>query len=206
MASTRKQHTKTGSLSDRNLAAVALTKRRAGEKPTGNELAALKRVEKAHEEEKRWEYYATIPQKHWREMSGKQTRQLKAQAELHGIPFGGATISLPDVVKSLHEFLAKHRFAIADGQDGDGETSTAAKRRYAVARADREEMVRDREKGKLVTAEWARERRSEVLRWAVNVMERAPSELYSLLAGKPKAQIRKIVHGYFKRIRNETFG
>jgi hypothetical protein len=40
------------------------------------ERAALKRHEKDKEERLRWQYYNSIPQKHWRSMSGRQTKRM----------------------------------------------------------------------------------------------------------------------------------
>ena len=102
---------------DKQLAAAAMRKRQAGEIPTPRELQALKRVERQLEEEKRWEFYRSIPQKHWREMSGgRQTKVINEQAERYGIPFGGRTIVLPDVVRALHDFFAKNAVILAAGE------------------------------------------------------------------------------------------
>ena len=76
---------------DRELAAEALRRRQAGQRPTRRELAALRRVEKARDDELRWQHYRTIPQKHWREMSGRQAKVINEQAATHGIPFAGRT-------------------------------------------------------------------------------------------------------------------
>jgi hypothetical protein len=93
---------------DQELAAAAVQKRRAGEKPTRDELRALKRVLKSKEEDARWKFYSSIPQRHWIKMSGRQAKVVNEQAILYNIPFGGKTISLPEVVKALHDFLAKN--------------------------------------------------------------------------------------------------
>lgn len=107
----------------RELAARALEKRRRGETPNSQELAALKRFERQEEERQRWEFYRTIPQKHWREMSGRQAKVLKEQAELYGIPFGDREIDLPSVVQALHDFLARNARLLAnageENQDAD---------------------------------------------------------------------------------------
>ena len=84
---------------DKSLVAQALRKVAQGEEPTPKERAALRKYEKKQEETRRWQYYASIPQKHWREMSGRQSKVLNEQAARYGIPFGGPTISLPDVVR-----------------------------------------------------------------------------------------------------------
>lgn len=98
---------------DRDLAREAIKKRQSGETPSPREAAALRKIERASEEERRWEYYRTIPQKHWKEMSGRQTKILQEQAELHGIPFAGKTIDLPTVVKAIHDFFARNKFKLA---------------------------------------------------------------------------------------------
>ena len=68
-----------GSL-DRRQAAEAYKKVLAGQELTVREQTALKRFEKEKEERLRWQYYASIPQKHWREMSGRQTKVINEQA------------------------------------------------------------------------------------------------------------------------------
>ena len=91
---------------DREQAAAAIRKVAAGQKLTTKEQSALRRYEKQQEEDRRWQYYASIPQKHWRQMSGRQTKVINEQAVRYGIPFGGASINLPDVVRGIHDFLA----------------------------------------------------------------------------------------------------
>ena len=81
------------------------------------EREALKRHEKEQEEARRWQYYASIPQKHWRQMSGRQTKVLNEQAALYGIPFGGATVDLPKVVRAVHDFLAENAHKLARDDD-----------------------------------------------------------------------------------------
>lgn len=135
---------------EQQAAAAALRKMQAGQKPTRAEAAALKRVEKAQEERRRWEYYESIPQKHWREMSGRQTKVLHEQAERYGIPFGGRTINLPDVVRALHSFLKENALRLAyDESDPmmSGLTSPALeeyrRERAALARLDRLEREQE---------------------------------------------------------------
>lgn len=102
---------------DRRLAAAALDKNRRGQKPSREELRALRRVTAAEEERKRWEHYAAIPKKHYIELSGRQSRTLNQQAEIYGIPIGGRTIELGRVLKWLHDFLAKHKHRFAAEAD-----------------------------------------------------------------------------------------
>ena len=102
---------------DKELAAAAYRKVMAGRTPTARERAALKRYEAEQEERRRWRYYRAIPQKHWRAMSGRQTKVLHEQAERYGIPFGGRTIRLPAVVRALHDFLAANAGRLASDDE-----------------------------------------------------------------------------------------
>ena len=87
--------------------------------PNAREVAGLVRYEKLKEEKQRWQYYRTIPLRHWREMSGRQAKVLIEQADLHGIPFSGKTIDLSAVVAALHNFLADNKYKLAGGDDDD---------------------------------------------------------------------------------------
>lgn len=116
---------------------------------TEAEHKALKRHEKSKEERLRWQYYRSIPQKHWRTMSGRQTKVLNEQAVRYGIPFGGAAIDLPAVVKALHDFLADNAQKLARDDDVllQGGNSPALERyreeRAEIARLDRLERQRE---------------------------------------------------------------
>ncbi len=76
-------------------------------------------------------------------MSGRQTKVINDQATRYGIPFGGASIDLPNVVKALHDFLADNAQLLAREADGMlvGASSPALERyreeREALARLDR---------------------------------------------------------------------
>ncbi len=133
---------------DKRAAAQVLDKLKSGASLTSTEKRTLKRYEKEREERLRWEYYKSIPQKHWREMSGRQTKVINEQAERYGIPFGGRTIDLPSVVRGLHNFLAENAAKLAADDDPlmRGEGSPALERyreeRAAIARLDRLERER----------------------------------------------------------------
>ncbi len=128
---------------DQELARSALEKQRSGRRPDSREQAALRRLEKRREEETRWQYYESLPQKHYVAMSGRQWKVLAEQAERHGLPIVGKVLSLPKIVKAFHDFLAanKHRLAAANGEDPlmAGEGSPALER-YRTVRADQEEL------------------------------------------------------------------
>lgn len=133
-----------------DLADAAIVKRAKGEVPTARELSALRRVETEQEEHRRWSYYEDIPQKHWRAMSGRQAKIINEQAERYGIPFAGRSISLPDVVKALHDFLAKNARRLTRGEpddsmlDGDGSPALERYREERAVIAQLERMERER--------------------------------------------------------------
>lgn len=110
---------------------------------TDKERAALKRHEKDKEERLRWQYYAAIPQKHWRQMSGRQTKVINEQALRYSLPFGGPHINLPAVVRAFHDFLADNAHKLAKDETDlmQGAASPALERfreeRAALARLDR---------------------------------------------------------------------
>ena len=122
---------------DKELATAAYRKVMAGEKPTAREQSALKRYEKQQEEQRRWAYYESIPQKHWRQMSGRQTKVLQEQAERYGLPFGGRTVDLPKLVRSLHDFLAANARRLSSDDDDllHADVSSPALERYREERA-----------------------------------------------------------------------
>jgi len=127
-----------------DLAKSGLDKLKAQKKVTAREQKAIRDLERKREETLRWQYYETIPQKHWRMMSGRQAKVFLEQAERYGIPFSGKTINLPAVVRALHDFLAanKYKLAAAGNEDpmmigGDG---SPALERYRLARAEEVEI------------------------------------------------------------------
>ncbi len=102
---------------DSDLVARAYRKVMDRQELTKPERAALKRHEREKEERLRWQYYGSIPQKHWRQMSGRQAKVINEQAERYGIPFGGPSINLPAVVRALHDFLADNAHKLAREDD-----------------------------------------------------------------------------------------
>lgn len=137
----------TGVSGDQQQATAAYAKALRGEALSERERAALKRFEKQREEQLRWKYYATIPQKHWRQMSGRQTKVLHEQAARYGLPFGGAVVHLPELAKALHDFLATHATKLtADDPLLQGAASPALEQyrqeRAALARMERRQRER----------------------------------------------------------------
>ena len=136
---------------EKETATRAYRKVMAGESVTAEERSALKRYEKQQEEERRWQYYESIPQKHWREMSGRQTKVLHEQAEKYGIPFGEKTINLPRVVRSLHDFLAANARRLSEDDDLlDAAISSPALERYREERAILAKLDRLEREGQLI--------------------------------------------------------
>jgi hypothetical protein len=133
---------------DGDLVARAYRKFMDRQELTQAEREALKRHEKQKEERLRWQYYHSIPQKHWRRMSGRQTKVINEQAARYGIPFGGATIDLSAVVKGVHDFLAENAQKLARDDDVllQGGSSPALERyreeRAELAHLDRLERQR----------------------------------------------------------------
>jgi hypothetical protein len=161
---------------DADLVQRAYRKVMNNEELTKEERRALKRHEKEKEERLRWQYYGAIPQKHWRAMSGRQTKQINEQAERYSIPFGGATINLPDVVRALHDFLADNAVKLARDEDplmqGSGSPALEKYReeRAAMARLDRLER-----EGSLLPRDDVREalgRMASMLRSAGEALQR----------------------------------
>lgn len=134
---------------DRARFAKAIRKGMEGELLTRADERALRRFEREWEERLRWAYYEQIPAKHWREMSGRQTKVINEQAERYGLPFGGRLIDLPAVVRRLHDFLADNHRQLGSSAGEDmmsGPESPALERfreeRAALARLDRLERER----------------------------------------------------------------
>ncbi len=133
---------------DGDLVARAYRKVMDRQELTGAEREALKRHEKQKEERLRWQYYSSISQKHWRQMSGRQTKVINEQATRYDIPFGGPKIDLSAVVKALHDFLADNAQKLARDDDVllQGSNSPALERyreeRAELARLDRLERQR----------------------------------------------------------------
>ena len=162
---------------DKDLVTRAYRKVMDGQELTKPERAALKRHEKDKEERLRWQYYAGIPQKHWRQMSGRQTKVLNEQAARYGIPFGGATINLPAVVRALHDFLAENAVKLARDEDPllQGGPASPALEAYRVERAALAKLDRMERERLLVPRDDVRQalgRIAAILRGAGDTLQR----------------------------------
>jgi hypothetical protein len=105
--------------SDRQLAAAALEKKRLGQKPTRDESAALRRLQRETDERSRLEHFRAVRQKEWREWSGRQAKVIAEQAARYGLPIGGPTIDLTQLAPALHDFLAANARRLSAGEDED---------------------------------------------------------------------------------------
>ena len=161
---------------DADLVARAYRKVMDKQELSKDERRALKRHEADKEERLRKQYYASIPQKHWREMSGRQAKVINEQAQRYGIPFGGATINLPAVVKSLHDFLADNAVKLARDEDPLMQgTGSPALERYREERALMARLDRLEREGELLPRDEVREalgRVSSILRSAGDTLQR----------------------------------
>jgi hypothetical protein len=161
---------------ERRMVAGAYRKVMAHKQLTASERAALKRHEKEQEERLRWQYYGSIPQKHWREMSGRQAKVLNEQAERYGLPFGGATINLTALARALHNFLAQNALKLANEDDALlGGGSSPALEEYRKKRAALADLDLLERQNQLIPRDQARQamgRVAGILRNAQEALQR----------------------------------
>jgi len=127
---------------DRKLASDALSKMKRSEVPNARESSALKRIEKDREEKLRWQYYRSIPKKHWQEMSGRQIKVINEQGERYNLHLAERQIDLPKFVRAFHDFLAANSVKLSTETDpllAAGGDSVGLER-YRTARASQEEI------------------------------------------------------------------
>ncbi len=132
---------------DEKLASAALRKTREGKVPHGQELAALKRVERAREETQRWDFYRTVSMAHYAEMTGRQPPNLKKQAALYGIPCSGPVIDLTKCIRWLHDTVSDKKFRRFS--DPHADARLAALERYRTAAAEQKEMELAAQRGEM---------------------------------------------------------
>lgn len=131
----------------RQLADSALRKLGQSQSPTAREEEALAKVRRVHEENQRWQYYHSIPKRHWKSMAGGiQEQTINRQARVYGFPIGQATINLEKFVYKFHRFLADNQYILRDGQSDKPDANA----RYMAARAERFEMEVAQRRGQLV--------------------------------------------------------
>lgn len=164
---------------DRDLAWAAREKQHRGDRPTRDELIALKRIEKLDEESTRWLYYRTIPKKHWREMSGRSAQVLNDQAERYGIPVGSRTVNLVDLAKWIHDFIAENSAAL--GKAGAKSRAADELERLRRAQAEEREMRNAIRRGELRHIDEVR----QTFEFVANTIRRASSELRTEFGDRP---------------------
>ena len=138
---------------DRELVTAYIKKNRAGEKPTRRETAAYQRYQKQVEDGQRWQFYASIPKKHWATLSGRQHKVLDEQAGRYGIPILGSSIDLAAVARWLHDFLARNAQKLKPDDDGLLQGDSDWAERYRRERALLVRLERREREGTLVDRE-----------------------------------------------------
>jgi hypothetical protein len=135
--------------SQRREVAGAYSKLLRNDTLTREEQATLKRFENDREERLRWQYYRSIPKKHWRKMSGRQAKVINEQAARYKLPLDGPTIDLEAFVEAFHDFLSRNAQRLAQDDDAlmrSAQTSPALERyreeRALLAELDRLERTR----------------------------------------------------------------
>ena len=135
---------------ERQELAAAYGKLLRKEKLSRREQSALAKFERDREERLRWQYYGSIPKKHWQRMSGRQVKVLNEQAARYGLPIGGPVIDLSKFVAAFHDFLARHAYRFASEDDDllrSGGHSPALERyreeKALIARLDRLEREKE---------------------------------------------------------------
>lgn len=177
---------------ERDLIKSAVLKRQRGEPLTASDLAAIKRYERRTEEEKRWQYYRTVPQKHYRQMSGRQTKVLGEQAERYGIPCSGGVIDIGAVLRWIHDFLAKNSHRILDGEMAESSGASKALERCRTAQAELQEMQLARVRGQLIEREDVLAMVGECAARTVqcmSILENSIATEFSLWLADPKIQV-----------------
>ena len=125
---------------EREQADAAVARHKTGYKLTAREMRAIRIEEARREERSRWEHYETIPKKHYREMSGRQAKIIDAQARLYGMPTLGRVVSLPAILRWLHDFLAEKAHVLKGSDDVDMQGDGEAAERYRLAKAGQEDI------------------------------------------------------------------
>lgn len=157
---------------DVQLARRGLRRIREDKQATNQELAAIKRIREAQEDEVRWRHYRSVPQRHYAEMSGLSPKSVLQQAATYGFPVQGRVIDLAAVVAHLHRFLTENaaslrgyarRAGLGTAQPGADENAEASSdergssdERLTLARARLKEMEVAQRMGLLIDREAVR--------------------------------------------------
>lgn len=133
---------------DAELLRSAADKRAAGERPSRHEQAAIRRRDRVEEDVWREFIYGRIPQKHVRDLAGRQTKQLHEFADRWGAPVGGPALDLGALLRWLFGFPKKCQDAAEAAASDDpllmGQTTPALERyreeKWRLARLERERI------------------------------------------------------------------
>lgn len=145
--------------------------------------------------------YDQIPAGDWAKLAGQTPAKLRAQAKQSGIPLANKTVKLSELAPAISAYIIRRE---APG--------TEAEERRTLARADREEMARererlhlDREHGKVLARVEAERREVALMNWMVAVLERAAVELGPLVVGRKSIdEVNGLVADYFYARRSEA--
>jgi hypothetical protein len=118
------------------------------------------------------------------------------------LPIAQAVISLPDFVRAFHDFLERYKHQLQI----DAPVMDEAELRLRVAKAGREELKLDLERGDAVPRVQVEADELAIIRWVVGVMERAGPELAVRIAGRRPAEVKTICKTYFDQVRLEAVG
>ena len=93
-----------------------------------------------------------------------------------------------------------------DGNGSDGETATAARRRFEIARADREQLRRDREAGQVMDVAGHERLVCALVKWMAGVFEALPAELVIRLGDliRNRRAATKIIEAFCNEIRRDA--
>ena len=160
----------------------AYSKVSRGETPTAQERAALDRYEKEKEDAPALAVLRLDSPKHWRAMSGRQTKVLNEQAATYGISFGGPVINLPTFVRQFHDFLARNARRLREGDDDmmAVDVSSPALERYREERAALARLDRLEREGALMPKDDVREglgRIATTIRAAGDILQRQMAQV-----------------------------
>ena len=112
----------------------------AGKKPTVGQKKAAKAIEVWDREQAALELLAEVPKKYYLEWSGRPTQSVHNQADTWGVPCRGATVSIPEVVRFLHDFLVENQSRLKGKGQSDWR-EMARQEEYLMARLKRLEKA-----------------------------------------------------------------
>jgi len=131
---------------DKHMASVAFDKLKRGGNPSRDENAALRRVQLAMEDRKKWNLYRAIPQADWCKLSGRSRKVVRDQARRLDLPMGAESIDLAAVLPRLHDLFSRMGAGMLSGASVDD-----ADARLKMARAEIAELQLAERTGRLVS-------------------------------------------------------